>query len=55
MKRKIDTELNKILTPISQDLLAAVIKLKRRTGKITVKSIYDNKKYQIEIHIRNSR
>ena len=48
---KIKEELNKIINPISQEILNTVIKLPKKKYRLTVKSNFDNKKYIIEITI----
>jgi hypothetical protein len=48
---KIKEEVDKIINPISQEILNKVIKLPKRKYRITVKSNFDNKKYLIEITI----
>jgi hypothetical protein len=47
----IKVDLDKIINPISQEILNKVIKLKKRKYRISVKSNFDNKKYIIEITI----
>ena len=46
---KIKEELDKIINPISHEILNNVIKLQKKKYRITVKSNFDNKKYIIEI------
>ena len=48
---KIKEELNKIINPISQEILKQVIKLPKKKYRLKVKSNFDNKKYLIEITI----
>ena len=49
---KLQNNLNKILTPIAQDLLATVIKLAKKQGTIFVKSNFDNKTYKITLRVQ---
>lgn len=48
-KKKLNATLE---TPIADDLLTTLMRLKNKTGKIFVKNNFDNKKYKIEFRIR---
>ena len=50
-KKKLNATLEKLLTPIADDLLTTLMRLENKTGKIFVKNNFDNKKYKIEFRI----
>ena len=52
---KLQITLNKLLTPIAQELLSTIIKLSKKQGTFLIKSNFDNKTYKIELraHLSN--